>query len=160
MISILRALPSLVALGALLLASPRPLTAQSPCAVEDLAWMAGHWASESDGTRSEEGWFAPAGGILVGLHRDVRPDGRAFFEYLRIESGEDGVAYVASPMGRPGTPFALVACGDARAEFENPEHDFPQRIVYAVEGDELVARIEGRVDGESRSSEWRWRRMP
>jgi len=42
--------------------------------------------------------------------------------------------------------------------FENPEHDFPQRILYRLDGGMLHARIEGVVDGEPLSSEWTWSR--
>ena len=38
--------------------------------------------------------------------------------------------------------------------FANPEHDFPQRILYWLEGEVLHARIEGETAGGPRSSEW------
>lgn len=45
------------------------------------------------------------------------------------------------------------------AVFENPNHDFPQRIIYRlVTVDSLVARIEGRIDGKERSSDFPYRR--
>jgi hypothetical protein len=46
-----------------------------------------------------------------------------------------------------------------RAVWENPTHDFPQRILYArVAPDTLVARIEGRTPSGDRSLEWRMTR--
>ena len=65
----------------------------------------------------------------------------------------------ASPQGRhPPTGFALVESGPRRAVFENPGHDFPQRIVYERTGDRLDARIEGRQDDQPISEEWSWGR--
>lgn len=47
--------------------------------------------------------------------------------------------------------FKLVRNGPREAVFENPEHDFPQRIIYRLESDgALFARIEGVVSGKEK----------
>jgi hypothetical protein len=120
--------------------------------------MAGAWVGEQSGTKIEEHWLEPAGGLMLGLHRDVFPSGKAFFEYLRIEPGEKGPVYLASPRGEAATPFVLVESGPRRAVFSNPQHDYPQRILYWIEGDALHARIEGQTSAGPRSSEWVYRR--
>ena len=122
--------------------------------------MAGHWGAKDEAGTSEEGWFSPRGGVMVGVHRDVSPEGEAFFEYLRIEVRPEGVFYVASPMGRGETAFRLVESSVGRAVFENLRHDFPRRITYWREGDALYARAEGVEKGKARSEEWAWQRMP
>jgi hypothetical protein len=39
--------------------------------------------------------------------------------------------------------------------FENPEHDFPQRIIYRLEtGDALYARVEGTENGKFNKEEF------
>ena len=49
---------------------------------------------------------------------------------------------------------------EKKAVFSNPGHDFPQRIIYWVDGDEaLHARIEGEVNEKSKSREWVWKRI-
>ena len=127
--------------------------------LEALSWLEGHWTSESGGGRSEELWTDAAGGLLVGVHRDVYASGQVAFEFLRITVQDGRVVYLASPGGRPATPFHLVESGQRAATFQNAEHDFPQRIVYRLDEDGiLTARIEGEVDGVARSSEWRWSR--
>ena len=136
-------------------AAPAPVAPRAAPALADVAWLAGAWRGESKGTRQEEVWLPPDGGLMLGLHRDVGASGRASFEYLRIEQHADGVVYQASPGGAPPTPFRLVEAGPARAVFTNPEHDFPKRILYSLAGDVLTARIEG--DG-GMAMEWKWRR--
>jgi hypothetical protein len=92
----------------------------------------------------EEHWTEPAGGILLGLHRDVKEGRTVLFEFLRIEETPDAVTYWASPKGRPATPFKLVEHAEKRVVFENKDHDFPQRILYWIDADgSLAARIEG-----------------
>jgi hypothetical protein len=54
--------------------------------------------------------------------------------------------------------FKLKESGDQRIVFENAAHDFPQRILYWRDGDELMARIEGTVKGKERSEAWRFTR--
>jgi hypothetical protein len=161
-----RILP-LRALGALLVA-PLAIAAaetagafavESPVAIEELDWIAGSWSGEKDGIVSEEHWTTPSGGGLVGMHKDVRQGRMIFFEFLRIVSDEKGVCYIASPGGAPPTSFCAIEGGRQRVVFENLEHDFPQRILYWLDGDgRLHARIEGPPGGDQRTEEWVWTR--
>lgn len=129
--------------------------------VADLAWMSGSWVSDSSGRRSEEHWTKPAGNTLLGVSRTIAGERTVFFEFLRIEKTDKGIVYYAAPKGRhPPTPFALIESADRRVVFENPEHDFPQRIIYWMDGEVLHARIEGMRDGKLQGSQWSWKRMP
>jgi hypothetical protein len=132
----------------------------SEASIDDLAWLSGHWAGNREGVQSEEGWLKPKGGLMLGVHRDVASGARAFFEYLRIEERDGSLVYVASPMGGRATEFELVEMGGQSVVFENLEHDFPQRIVYARHGNELEARAEGMVKGKKRSERWVWELKP
>jgi len=132
-------------------------------AIERLAWLAGHWQGRNADVLMEELWLPPRGGLLLGLHRDLPEASDAFFEYLRIETRPDGLYYVASPRGGKATAFRLTEMSARRVVFENPEHDFPQKISYWLDdaGEVLHARIEGRPGGpgeEPQSAEWAWRR--
>ncbi|HEU4523109.1 MAG TPA: DUF6265 family protein, partial [Thermoanaerobaculia bacterium] len=112
-----------------------------PAAAGDFpSFMTGSWASTIGGVRMEEHWTDAGGNVMLGLHRDVRPNGKAFFEFLRIEKRDGTLAYVAQPGGRPATVFPLKTLTDSRIVFENLQHDFPQRIVYWRDGRKLCAR--------------------
>jgi len=145
---------------ALTAALATPVLGETPVAVDDLSWMAGYWTGADD-PRYEELWLAPAGGVMVGIGRDARREGRVSFEYLRIEPRADGAYYVAKPSNQPEAAFRLASAGPGpRAVFENPAHDFPQRISYALEGDVLTATVSGIVDGKERSSTFVMKRTP
>jgi len=135
---------------------PAPSAAKSDDrALGAIAWLAGHWIGTSEGAQVEEHWTTPVGGTMLGNARTVQDGKTVFFEYLRIEAKDEAIVYLASPMGRdPPTPFTLVEQTQDRLVFENPAHDFPQRIVYAREGEQLRARIEGVQAGRATSSEW------
>ena len=127
--------------------------------VDDLRWMAGSWVGTKNGTRSEEHWSAPRGGILIGMHRDVKNGHAVGFEFFRIQAHEGIVTYFTQPGGRPATPFRAKELGSRRVVFENAAHDFPQRIIYwQSKPRELHARIEGTIDGKPESEEWVWTR--
>lgn len=138
-------------LAALLVAATPPAT------VGDLAWMAGDWGREADGRWAEESWTPPRGGVMLGVSRSGRGEELRAFEFLRLQAGADGVlAYIAQPQGGAPVAFRLVRHDAASATFENPAHDYPQRIQYARTGDMLTATISA-IDG-TKARSWTFRR--
>lgn len=107
-----------------------------------LAWLAGDWRLQSGSTIIEERWTGGEGGMMVGLSRTIRNGSTASFEFLRIESRDGGVFYVAQPNGGAPTEFRLISSTDTELVFENLQHDFPQRIRYRRTQAGLTARIE------------------
>ena len=113
-------------------AEPAPGAGDAAAPVETFAWLAGSWVEARDGVVTREVWLAPLGGTMTGANQANRPGRR---------------------------PFVLKPGGTAdEAVFENPAHDFPQRVIYRRCGDDLCARIEGTVKGRLRSQDWRFRR--
>lgn len=126
--------------------------------VDDLAWMSGRWEANATGRWTEESWSAPRGGVMLGFSRSGREQVLREFEFLRIQAGEDGVpVYLAQPGGRPAVAFRLTARDGTSATFENPAHDFPQRIRYRRDGEAMVATISA-IDGSNAMS-WSFRRQ-
>jgi hypothetical protein len=125
-----------------------------------LAWLAGTWVSDDpEGPSTVEHWLAPEGGSMLGVGRTAHDGRTVAFEFLRIEAEPEGVAYLASPQGKdPPTRFAAAESGKGFIAFENPEHDFPQRIEYRREDDRLQMRISGEVDGAAKAHAWSMRR--
>jgi Domain of unknown function (DUF6265) len=151
--------------------APAPAPAPSPAPpastpaphepLDALAWLAGTWESDDPaGPRTIEHWLAPAGGTMLGVNRTTHAGQTVFFEYLRLESRTEGLALLASPLGRdPPTRFLAAESGPTWVAFENPEHDFPQRIEYRREGDRLLMRISGHEGGAPKASAWSMHRV-
>ena len=110
----------------------------------DISWISGDWQTAPGGRKQiEEHWTAVAGGSMMGMSRAVAGDKTVEFEYLRIEQRTDGIYYVAHPGARcPGTDFKLTSASATEAVFENPQHDFPKRIIYRKTDDGLTASID------------------
>ena len=129
----------------LLLALTTQVSAQTPT-LTDISWIAGAWQSEPGGKRqSEEHWTTAAGATMMGMSRTVVGEKTVEFEYLRIEQRTDGIYYVAHPKARcPATDFKLTRASATEAVFENPQHDFPKRIIYRKGADgSLTASVDG-----------------
>ena len=126
----------------------------------DLSWIAGAWQSAPGAKRqSEEHWTTAAGATMMGMSRTVAGEKTVEFEYLRIEQRADGIYYVAHPKARcPATDFKLTRASANEAVFENPQHDFPKRIIYRKGADDsLTASVDG---GEgTRAISYAYRRM-
>lgn len=133
-----------------------------PVSISALAWMAGSWGGSADGVTSEEHWTSAAGEGLVGMHKDVKAGKMTGFEFLRVEvDAQQRICYVSMPGGAPPTSFCAVEVGERRVVFENREHDFPQRILYWLDGEgRLHARIEGPAGSGESAMEWVWSRLP
>ena len=85
---------------------------------------------------------------------------KPFFEFVRIEQRDAALYYIAQPHGAAPTEFRATSADGDSVRFENPGHDFPQRIIYARRGsDGLDARIEGEVDGETRVERWSYTKV-
>lgn len=120
--------------------------------IEDLNWMAGCWelnVPQRNMTIAEH-WMKPAGGTLIGMGRTVVGGKTVSWEALRIITGDTGIDYIAKPSSsKDETAFRLVKWSATEAVFENPQHDFPQRIIYRKDAsDALFARIEGNRNGK------------
>jgi hypothetical protein len=94
--------------------------------------------------------------MMVAANLSTWPNGKRFHEFLRIADTPEGCSYFASPGGRAVEEFRMKEAGDRRIVFENPAKDFPRRILYWREGNALVARIEGTVNGAEKSESWRF----
>ncbi len=117
--------------------------------VSRLSWLSGCWAYDDEAPGSGEHWMPPAGGTMFAVSRTVRDSRTIAFEYLRIEeTGEKSLALFASPSGQSPARFDMVSLKNNEVVFENPEHDFPQRIIYRLtDGGRLLGRIEGQSGG-------------
>ncbi len=124
--------------------------------LDDLAFLSGQWTAEIGGTSVMETWSDTRGDKMIGMHKDVHANGKTSFEFLRIEKTAEAITYYASPAGKPATPFKLKILENNTAVFENLAHDFPARIIYRLEGEDMVVRIED--ESGKQGMEWRWQK--
>lgn len=127
--------------------------------VEQVAWLQGCWQMTAGERVVEEQWMAPRGGIMLNLGRTVR--GETLVEYESVVLREQGgrLVYEAHPSGQPSAVFTSQTVTDSEVVFENPAHDYPQRVGYARNGDALLGWIDGTANGKSRRVEFPYHRV-
>lgn len=115
-------------------------------------WMVGDWGCYAHPVprggpiSTEEYWLATGDGRMVGVGR-VRQYRTRALEHMRIAPDDVGrLTFYGSPGGAAPVAFPRVRSGDREIVFENPSHDFPQRISYRLDGDRLVATV-SKIDG-------------
>ncbi|MEQ1708724.1 MAG: DUF6265 family protein [Terricaulis sp.] len=120
-------------------------------------WIAGYWLSCDNGAQVAENWLGAGTGTLLGTN--FTQGEQASYEFLRVAAnGRGGISYYSMPNGAPVTEFTMTSNENRRAVFENPAHDFPQRVIYWRDGGRLHARIEGEISGRLESQDWTFRR--
>ena len=127
--------------------------------IQRLAWLAGCW-SLSNGERTvDEQWMAPRAGSMQGMSRTVRAEQLVAHEAVILRERGELIDYDVSPSGQARTVFTSISIGDNSVVFENLQHDFPQRVAYRRNGDQLLAWIEGPRNGAVRRIEYPYPRV-
>ena len=137
------------------------IVAQGAVAPDLPHWMAGCWEHGSGEEWTEECWTAPRAGIMLGSSRSGTGEVLKLWEAMQImrvdtdDPAIDKLQFWASPNGAARTMFAWLPSSEPGVAFINLSNDYPQRIRYWREGEELVAEI-ALADG-SKPNRWRYR---
>ena len=86
---------------------------------------------------------------MLGTGQTMKDGKTVEFEFMRIHEEKGEILFTAKPSGQPEASFKLISYKDGKAIFENPQHDFPQRVIYGKQPDGgLLAR-------RNRNSNWK-----
>ena len=126
-------------------------------------WLAGCWEERVGERWTEECWTKPRGEMMLGSGRSGAGEQVRDWEVMQIMRNDTDDPVVAKltfygmPQAQGRTAFELAQDGQPGLTFYNVEHDYPQRIRYWREGEELVAEV-ALADG-SKARRWRYKRM-
>jgi Domain of unknown function (DUF6265) len=113
------------------------------------AFMTGCWIMRSGNRTAEECWTRGNAGLMIGSGRAWSGETIDNWEWMRIERGADGhLSFFASPKGAPQTGFKAVKISAEEVVFENPAHDYPQRVRYWKTTNGIAAEI-AKADGSN-----------
>lgn len=124
------------------------------------SWLAGKWVGKYDTVPIFEQWKAAEGKVMYGRGGVLSGKDTAFAEEISIEEREDGLYYVAVVKGNPGpAAFKFTGFKNDTAVFEDPAHDFPQRVLYYKNGDgTFYACIDGKFKGKYVKEEFSYKK--
>ena len=127
--------------------------------IDRVKWLQGCWQTMRGEAIVEDQWMAPRGGTMLGMGRTVRGGKTAEYELVLIKEQGGALAYEAHPSGQPSATFLSKTVTDTSVVFENPKHDFPQRVGYQRDrADGLQAWIDGEINGKARRVVFAYRR--
>lgn len=117
-----------------------------PLSIERAAWLTGCWRMDDGRHEMEEQWMEPAGGAMLGMNRSLRDGEFRGYELLILKPRDERLVYEAHPSGQAPAEFASSHVSDTLLVFENPAHDFPQKLVYHRSGaDSVLVGVFGAV---------------
>ncbi|MBX2894391.1 MAG: hypothetical protein KF763_03050 [Cyclobacteriaceae bacterium] len=126
----------------LLLAFSVSANAQS---LKEIEWLTGTWnrTNVKAGRSAHERWIKTAEG-LQGWGVNMNDTDTTFVEKLRIVIKGSKLYYVADvPQNRESTYFLITEVTPTSFTCENPQHEFPKKISYQLDGIKLKATISG-----------------
>lgn len=114
----------------------------------DLSWLEGAWTTQAWGGTLNADYVARNDNLVIGythLIKDEAPT-PAYHEFEVFARDADGDYLIPHPAGKPAPRFNLASRDTNSVTYENPEKDFPTRIVYqrikdSRLGDQLIITL-------------------
>jgi hypothetical protein len=131
-------------------AADKPSLAGSQKAMKSISWILGTWKMSMGGSESFEYWKQSTPDSFIGGGFSLNGKDTTFSEKLALAATDSGLFYIADVAHNAAPTYFKMTSQDSMVTvFENPEHDFPTRVVYRrVASDSLHARIEGMRKGK------------
>jgi len=129
--------------------------------LEKLEWIVGTWQRETSRGTMFEDWKVANDTLWQGKAFRLTEGDTLIIERLSLEIMRDEIFYVpVVPHNEGAVYFRMIEQSPEKVVFENPEHDFPQRIIYMkISDDSLHARIEGINEGVDSAVDFYYKRM-
>lgn len=121
--------------------------------LEQASWFLGEWANRSPEGELTERWKKVNDSVYHGeSYFVIAGKDTVFAETVSLEEANGKLAYVVTvPNQNDAKPvrFEMTTANDSVIIFENPKHDFPNKITYnKIGNDSLVAEISGVKEGK------------
>lgn len=129
---------------------------------EDFGIFEGKWQIKATNILVEE-WRKENDTLFIGNSYMQKGDSTIPMETIKLIFHKDSTFYIPIvPNPNAGKPvsFYLTKKTDSLFVFENPKHDFPQRIIYAFSGkNKLLVTIDGKIKDAYRKEDFDFERQ-
>lgn len=126
--------------------------------LEEVKWLIGSWRNSTKEGVLRENWNQLNDSTLSGKTIFVAEKDTLFTETIEIIQVNDNLLYntkISNQNDGKTVSFKASTLTENKIVFENPKHDFPQKIVYTkISSDSLVAKISGNKDGKDTFEEY------
>ena len=115
-------------------------------------WIVGNWVQKTDKGILTESWQRQNDSVFVGSTYFINESDTLHSETILLEQRADSITYSAKVKGQnndKAVPFTLTTANTNSLVFENPAHDYPQKIVYQKsKSNGLVVTVSGMLRGK------------
>ncbi len=136
---------------------------QSKSALGQLHQLSGTWAMGTGDKIIYENWQVLRDGSMTGKSYKIKGADSIIFEQMKFVEKNKQVFFLAKVTNQnegKEVPFKLISSSNHTFVFENPEHDFPQRVIYQIiSKDSVHAWIEGKYKGKDEKEEFYYSRQ-
>ncbi len=126
--------------------------------IKKTTWLIGKWQSISAEGLMQEIWIKKDDSTFIGSSFFIVGKDTVSSECISLEERGKELFYIPTVKNQnEGKPiiFTLTSLNSNQLVFENPNHDFPQKITYIqVTSDSLVATISGVINGKEKSQDF------
>ncbi|TCC93820.1 hypothetical protein EZ428_03350 [Pedobacter frigiditerrae] len=130
--------------------------------IKQFNFMLGSWEMKTAKGKITETWLKYKDSLIGKSYRHNLKGDSVLTETLVIKKIDGNFYYCSKVSGQNDNQtikFKLLPVKENTFIFENPSHDFPQRIVYQNKAkDELLAWVEGEKNGKKGKSEFNYLR--
>ena len=120
--------------------------------LEKANWLIGEWQNNTPEGNATEAWEKKNDSTFAGKSYVVVGKDTVFSETLSIGQIGKELFYISTVKDQNNEQpikFSLTSSTSKQLVFENPKHDFPQKISYTlITNDSLLAEISGMKDGK------------
>ena len=115
-------------------------------------WIVGNWEQKTDKGILTESWQRLNDSVFVGSCYFINESDTLHRETMLLEQRADSITYSANVTGQnndKAVPFTFTTANTNSLVFENPTHDYPQKIVYQKnKSNDLVVTVSGMLRGK------------
>jgi hypothetical protein len=126
--------------------------------IAKINWLIGEWRNNSPEGNLTETWVQQNDSVLACKTFFVVGTDTVFSEEITLEQQGEELLYIPVIKNQNnGLPveFKLTTATDNLLIFENPQHDFPQKLTYTlVNKDSLIAEISGMQNGKPHTEQF------
>lgn len=128
-------------------------TVKSSPSLSSIAWLLGNWENVSPKRTLCEQWRKLDDSTFSGQSFVIRNADTTYLETVRLHMRDGIISYnptVPDQNEGKSVQFILTSADKQNFTFENPQHDFPKKIVYMLKEDgSLHAHLEGLEKGKA-----------
>ncbi len=120
--------------------------------IEKMNWLIGYWELKLNEGLLIESWTKANDSVFIGKSYFIKGSDTIHSEKIQLTQLKDDLFYSPTVVGQnndKAVDFKLTSKNETLFVFENPAHDYPQKISYNIENTtSFTATISGKMQGK------------